>query len=91
MKLLIPFQYIPPYFNMTNYGKGQMLITIKVQDTFEVAITQNGTTNVLKSEVPTVNSTHVRKIRLEKRYSDTFKWENSTSVIGTLRKDTCSI
>ena len=71
---------------MSNYTRGEMVLTIKVEDTFVVDIEQGQEVRSFVSGVPTQNSTLVTKIGLQQNYSHYFLWKDSMLLICELRK-----
>ena len=71
---------------MSNYTRGEMILTIKVEDTFVVDVEQGQEVRSFVTGVPTQDSILVTKIELPLTYSDTFMWENNMIMMRKLRK-----
>ena len=75
---------------MSNYTEGEMILTIKVEDTFVVDVEQGQEVRSFVTGVPTENSTLVTEIELPLTYSDTLMWENDMMIMRKLRKRSLS-
>ena len=62
---------------MANYSAGEISITINVEDTFVVEISNAGRTWNFVTEIKTINSSKVTELYLQRIYEDardSFKW-----------------
>ena len=71
---------------MSNYTEGEMILTIKIEDTFVVDVKHGQEVRSFVSGVPTENSTLVTNIGLQQNYSHSFMWKDSMLLICELRK-----
>ena len=80
---MILFQLKRPHYKMSNYTKGEMLLTIKVKDTFVVGIEQHGVDTELVTGVKTSNSTLVTRLELRTKRKEEFKWHDEMRIAVT--------
>jgi hypothetical protein len=81
---MILFQLAPPHYQMSNYTEGEMLLTIKVKDTFVVDIEQHSVVTELVTGVKTSNSTLVTRLKLRFqpfKGDENFKWEDEMRIV----------
>ena len=71
---------------MPSYTRGEMILTIKVEDTFVVDVEQGQEVRSFVTGVPTQDSILVTMIGLQQNYSDYFLWKDSMLLICELRK-----
>jgi hypothetical protein len=68
------------------YTKGEMLLTIKVKDTFVVEIEQHSVVTELVTGVKTSNSTLVTRLELQTvlfKRKEEFKWQDEMRIAVT--------
>ena len=70
---------------MSNYIRGEMILNLKVEDTFSLQIIQDGQVRRMISQVSAINSNLVTRIELERIHPFTLNWENHLSITGKSR------
>ena len=67
---------------MSNYIRGEMILNLRVEDTFSLQIIQDGQVRRMISQVSAINSNLVTRIELERIHPFTLNWENHLSITG---------